>query len=154
MSIKDNYYTLSEAAAELNVSRQTLFRWIKNKKIPAEKVGRENLIEKSIVAEQRLNDVVQFATTLVNWQLDAEDYKPIREYFGYNTSDKIKMIDPVERILLVTRSDGSKEKIEVGPVEIKYNEKARKIEIEVVPQEIKKSVYKERKKGIRAKKTK
>ena len=38
MAIKDVYFTMAEAAKELNVSRQTIYRWIADKKFPIEKM--------------------------------------------------------------------------------------------------------------------
>ena len=46
MAIKDQYFTISEAAKQLNVTRQTISRWVSRGKIPGEKVGRETLIKK------------------------------------------------------------------------------------------------------------
>lgn len=46
MAIKDRYFTISESAKALGVTRQTISRWIKEGKIPSEKVGRETLIKK------------------------------------------------------------------------------------------------------------
>jgi excisionase family DNA binding protein len=47
MAIKDSYYTVTEAAKKLGVSRQTISRWLASGKIVAESVGREKLIRKS-----------------------------------------------------------------------------------------------------------
>lgn len=46
MTLKDKYFTISEAAKEIGVTRQTISRWIADGKISAEKVGRETLIKK------------------------------------------------------------------------------------------------------------
>jgi len=51
MAIKDMYYTVSEAAKELDTSRQTIYRWIANNKIPIEKIGGVVLVEKKAVDE-------------------------------------------------------------------------------------------------------
>ena len=46
MALKDKYFTISEATKELNVTRQTISRWIKEGKLHGEKIGRETLIDK------------------------------------------------------------------------------------------------------------
>lgn len=46
MDLKDKYLTISEAAKELGVTRQTISRWIRDGKLEAEQVGREKLINK------------------------------------------------------------------------------------------------------------
>jgi excisionase family DNA binding protein len=46
MAIKDNYYTISEAALVLGITRQAISRWIKEGKLDAESLGRVKLIEK------------------------------------------------------------------------------------------------------------
>jgi len=47
MSLKDKYFTLSQASKKMGVTRQTLARWITERKFPAEKIGREKLLLKS-----------------------------------------------------------------------------------------------------------
>lgn len=49
MALKDKYLTISEVAKELNVTRQTVSRWIREGKIEAEQVGREKLIDKKTI---------------------------------------------------------------------------------------------------------
>ena len=40
MALKDKYLTISEAAKELGVTRQSISRWIKEGRVTAEKIGR------------------------------------------------------------------------------------------------------------------
>ncbi len=50
------YYTLSEAAHHLGISRMTLSRWLKSGKIEAYRVGSERMIPKweiELLKEQR-----------------------------------------------------------------------------------------------------
>lgn len=47
--IVDTFYTLTEAAARLGVERHTIWRWIKARKLPAQKAGGGVFIEKRIV---------------------------------------------------------------------------------------------------------
>ena len=46
MELKDEYLTVSQAAKELKVTRQTISRWIAKKYVPAERIGRVALIKK------------------------------------------------------------------------------------------------------------
>ena len=52
VTLKDKYFAISETARELNVTRQTISRWIKQGRLSAERIGRETLITKREV--QRL----------------------------------------------------------------------------------------------------
>ena len=44
--ITENYVTKAEAATLLNVNRLTIWRWVRDGKLQAEKVGRELLIRR------------------------------------------------------------------------------------------------------------
>jgi excisionase family DNA binding protein len=46
MALQDEYSTISEAARDLGVTRQTVSRWIASGQLPAERIGREKLIKK------------------------------------------------------------------------------------------------------------
>jgi len=46
MALKDKYLTISQAAKELKVTRQTISRWIAKKYVTVERVGRVALIKK------------------------------------------------------------------------------------------------------------
>lgn len=52
--VKSEYFTKAQAARELRITQVTLWRWIKNGKIEAHRLGREVLIEKQIV--ERIRD--------------------------------------------------------------------------------------------------
>lgn len=43
------YYTLTETAEILSISRVTLWKWLKDKKLEGYRIGRETLIEKTAV---------------------------------------------------------------------------------------------------------
>lgn len=85
MTLKDSYSTLSEAAKELGVTRQTVARWVSEDDIAAEKVGRETLIQKSEI-ERFKSDRLMTAETgkLVNLMVDY-----IRDKYKYPEFDKI-----------------------------------------------------------------
>ena len=68
MALKDTYFTISEAAEELKVTRQTVSRWIASGILPAEKVGRETLIDKVVIRhyyERRRDEAI--ADYFVDW---------------------------------------------------------------------------------------
>jgi len=46
MALKDDYITITEAAKQLKVTRQTISRWVAKGYVPGEKIGRETLIKK------------------------------------------------------------------------------------------------------------
>ncbi len=61
MVLKDKYITISEAAKEVGVARQTVSRWIREGKIEAEQVGREKLINKKSLArllQKRIDELI------------------------------------------------------------------------------------------------
>ena len=49
----DPLMKLRDVQAELNVSRLTLFRWIKAKKLPAVKVGQQWRVRRSVVEARK-----------------------------------------------------------------------------------------------------
>ena len=51
--VKEDFYTLAQAAMAVNVNPATVWRWIKIGKIEAHRIGREVLIEKSEVEKLR-----------------------------------------------------------------------------------------------------
>lgn len=52
-AVLNQFLTLSDTARHLNVTRQTVARWIKMGRLPAYRIGREVLIEKSEVERLR-----------------------------------------------------------------------------------------------------
>jgi excisionase family DNA binding protein len=68
MGLRDKYITISEAAKEVGVTRQTISRWIRAEKVFVEKLGRETLIEKEqlfrIYDEKMLE---QFSEAIKRW---------------------------------------------------------------------------------------
>ena len=87
MALKDKYFTISEAAEELKVTRQTISRWITQGNIPSEKVGREILIKKKDLYQyrfKRLSEVV--ADRILDLYIAAaEDYSREKGYINANT---------------------------------------------------------------------
>lgn len=95
MALKDKYFTISEAAKELRVTRQTISRWITQGKIPAEKVGRETLIKKKDLHEyQRRRLSYEAAGQIINLlNVELNDY--CREK-GYISTDEVVKWDAPE----------------------------------------------------------
>jgi len=112
MAIKDQYFTVSEAAKITGVTRQTMSRWIADGKISAEKVGREVLIEKDelsrYLVEQR---TTEFASQIVN---DITDR--IRKKYNYSELDIVRLNEFDQRNTFnfsVLREDGTFEIVSV-----------------------------------------
>lgn len=84
MALKDKYITVSEAAKELGVTRQTISRWIAKKYVPVERVGRVALINKKDLQRyhnRRLSEAA--ADSIIALYLaTAEDY--VREKGNIN----------------------------------------------------------------------
>lgn len=61
MALKDKYFTISEAARQLGVTRQTVSRWIGDSRLAGERIGRETLIKKADVYEYQKKRIVDNA---------------------------------------------------------------------------------------------
>lgn len=74
-TLRDSYFTVYQASQELNVTRQTISRWIAQGRLTAEQVGRERLIPKKDVyrrqRERTSDSLVQF---LVDHLRQSEGY--------------------------------------------------------------------------------
>jgi len=110
------YYTISEAAGELNVSRQTVYRWIADNKIPTEKIGGVILVEKKAIMNF---GVKRFQESVLQTVFNSTD-KYIRREFGYSEEDTIVAKEPESDYLvfIVTRKSGNREKIKIGGMDI------------------------------------
>jgi excisionase family DNA binding protein len=147
MSIKDNYFTLSEAANELNVTRQTVFRWIKNGKITSEKVGRETLIEKAEIFRYKDTKVGEWLYQAFNFYLKKDNYGLIREHLGYSQKDKIERIgDPANLVYRVTVENGKNEMVIIKSIHVTFNSKSGHLVSTVDPKDIERLPAKEAKK--------
>lgn len=110
-ALKDEYYTLSEAASLAGVTRQTISRWIKHGKLTGEKIGREVLIHKD-----ELYQLKSFEEVFINHILDIMADE-IRKSGNFSKKDKIKPTDYKEEsqtvLFSVIKSDGSRKKASV-----------------------------------------
>jgi excisionase family DNA binding protein len=71
MTLKNKYFTISEAARESEVTRQTISRWVREGKLPAEKIGRETLIKKVDLRKQQISllaadEILKVITGIMN----------------------------------------------------------------------------------------
>lgn len=111
MGLKDDYLTISEVARRLEVSRQTIWRWVNDGKFTAEKVGRQVFIPKEDVKEYESRTHRQiWICKLIE---GVKDY--ISEQYGYSPDDII-VGDDVDKdtwTFSVDRKDGTHEKVYV-----------------------------------------
>ena len=122
MALKDKYFTISEAAQEFGVTRQTISRWVASGKIPAEKIGRETLIEKTQLErheDDRLTRSIRgmFASNIIRY---------LREVYGYTNEDAIQLLGTKRwgagLAFSVTKKDGTCEKVSVDMGKIEVSE--------------------------------
>jgi excisionase family DNA binding protein len=133
MAVKDNYYTISEAAKAIGVARQTVSHWINDGKIPAEKVGRAMLIDKQKLHQynnERLNEekrrsvegqLIGFIREKYNYTDEDEilftglDFSDLfRDIFGVGNTKSVKTrIFAMNYGFLVTLKNGQREKISI-----------------------------------------
>ena len=59
MRVNEVFFTLTEAATELDVERHTLWRWIKAGKLDAQKIGNVVLIEKRLIKNVKRKGLVK-----------------------------------------------------------------------------------------------
>ncbi|MFC1901727.1 excisionase family DNA-binding protein [Chloroflexota bacterium] len=62
MALKDKYLTISQAAKELKVTRQTISRWTAKKYVPVERVGRVALIKREDLHKYHMRRLSEAAT--------------------------------------------------------------------------------------------
>ena len=107
MALKDKYLTISEAAKQIGVTRQTISRWITEHELPVEKIGRETLIEKRVLDRihfTRIADTFDEAIILTFME-------EIREEFHYSPDDEIKLVGDL--LFEIKKKDGTLEKVKI-----------------------------------------
>lgn len=107
MALKDSYFTISEAAKQLNVTRQTVSRWIASGVISGERIGRETLIDRYELEQFDMGRKVaeQIVTHMVSF---------IEEKYGYGKEDTIEFVHFDRRrthSFTVTKRNGTRENI-------------------------------------------
>jgi len=120
MALKDKYFTISEAAEEVGVTRQTISRWISRGKFPAEKIGREALIYKDDL--RRYQSIIEAET--LRKKIINRLISQVRKQFNYSIEDKIEEAKPIKKhlILAVNRKDGSYERLRVSVAKVDITE--------------------------------
>jgi excisionase family DNA binding protein len=113
MALKDKYFTISEAAKELRVTRQTVSRWIKEGKFHAENIGRETLILKKDINKLQHE---QMERPFINFII-----QQLRVKLNYSEEEKIEVLERSagNLILLVTKADGTHEELHIPISKIK-----------------------------------
>jgi len=116
MALRDAYFTISEVAKELNVSRQTVYRWITDNKIPTEKIGGVLLVEKYEITQRLGEKIIELANQWGSeWLI-----KEIRKIYKYGEGVGIQRDDDEDgyMIFIVTDENSNSERIRVGDTEI------------------------------------
>lgn len=134
MTLRDKYFTIGQAAKYMDVTRQTVSRWIAEGKIRVERIGREALIEKPHIyryEQQILDDKV--GNSIIN-------YAKICAEVGYDYSEgdiiELKKIRQGRIFVFsVTRRDGKKEEVNVK-MHIGMKRKAKGYGLDIRPMEI------------------
>lgn len=88
MALKDRYFSISQAADKLGVTRQSVHRWVTTGEISSEKVGRETLIKKTEI--KRYMDERRMRRTANRIMLGIADH--IRAKYKYTNSDKVEFL--------------------------------------------------------------
>jgi len=131
MALKDEYYTISEAAEQVGVTRQTISRWINEGKLLAEKIGRETLIK----IEQVNQLIDERLTVLIGKYVDRRLGTFLKEKYNYTKGDIIEPLGTKRKPFAigysVRRKDGNREKvwIHIGKVEFSEDEPLLNLEI-------------------------
>jgi len=118
MALKDRYFTISDAAKEVGVTRQTVSRWITEGKLLVEKIGRETLIEKKVIHEYA---EFQRKLPFLQWSIK-EAIFAARKQYGYTGEDKMKFsqfdTEGQDGIFMfeVTRQDGVTESVNIRAI--------------------------------------
>jgi len=113
MALKDNYITITQAAKQLGVTRQTISRWIAKKYVPAERVGRVALIKKKDLDKYRKWRLSEaFADKFIDLYLaTAEDY--FREKGQLKEGQRLEFADTDEVRKGREKAISSKDKAEI-----------------------------------------
>lgn len=108
--LTDEYITISQAAKAVNVTRQTISRWIKQGKISAEKIGRETLIGKDslfLLYDEKMKEY--FSESINRWiRKAATTYLREKRYVSENSTMIITHQSAKNITILVWEKDSSR----------------------------------------------
>lgn len=141
MALKDKYFTISEAAKELGITRQTVSRWIKDGKLRAETIGREKLIEKEQLSDIHILDNRGIFGKMIN----AKFIDFLKERY-YSEGDEIKVVGDD---FIVTKSNGTQEIVSMGEhtLSFEFDDKKGIVQIKVIVKKVIRKPYKKNRKG-------
>jgi len=83
MSLKDNYLTISQAVEYTGLTRQKISTLIKQGRLPAERIGRQVLIEKRVLDGELIKEKERFLTNSLSDNINDSVMS-----FRYKTCDK------------------------------------------------------------------
>jgi len=117
MGLKEDYLTISEAAEQIGVTRQTISRWLKSGRLKSEKLGRVRLVSKKELLSVQKSDrmVDMWEKKIVGGAIEI-----IRLKLNYGKEDKIEpgyILGKFHGYLtfVVIRKDGKMDRIKFYP---------------------------------------
>jgi len=147
MALSDKYYTATEAANELGVTRQTVHRWVKDGTLEAEKVGGNILIEQEEVLRFQQDRMKRLYFESFNWYQARNGFSGIKQILGFADEDKIELLgDPTNPEYLVTFGSGEKAILTINHLGMDFNKKTGKFQSSMSPKDVTISDFKESKK--------
>jgi len=120
VGLKEDYLTISEAAEQIGVTRQTISRWLKGGELKSESLGRIRLVSKkdllSFQKDKRM-------TEIVDKKIVGGAREIIRSKLGYSKDDEIEMVSVLNTttsfsgyfVFVVSRKDDTLDKIKFYP---------------------------------------
>lgn len=129
--LADEYITISQAAKAVNVTRQTVSRWIKQGKISAEKIGRETLIEKDglfHLYDEKMREY--FSESISRWvRRTATTYLREKHYVSEDSTMIVTHQSAKNIKILVWEKDGSRIvfDIPIGQMQFVIDRKAKEL---------------------------
>ncbi|MFC1897551.1 helix-turn-helix domain-containing protein [Chloroflexota bacterium] len=115
MALKDEYLTISQGAKELGVTRQTISRWIKEGKIPAEKIGRETIIEREALRKYQIKSLIKSTNDSIIGLVQAVQQHYYREKGCLEADERLMGVSPgKERTIIARKPDGTRRLVKVS----------------------------------------
>jgi excisionase family DNA binding protein len=119
VGLKDLYFTIAEAAKELKVSKQTVYRWIEDEKIPTEKIGGIVLVEKKEIQKKVTKKVIDTLTS----SFDNTIVEFLKKHLKLNENDIVQSSQNENDTFsfLVTHKNGDKSKVAIEQLNITFS---------------------------------
>lgn len=131
VGLADEYVTISQAAKAVNVTRQTISRWVKQGKISAEKIGRETLIEKDslfLLYDEKMREY--FSESISRWiRKTATTYLREKHYASEDSTMIVTHQSAKHIKILVWEKDGNRVvfDIPIGQMRFVIDREAREL---------------------------